>query len=530
MHRKSIAKRASVIAALTLLSSSFLAATAQVSVKTASGTLEGSAEKGVYAFKGVPYAAPPIGDLRWRSPQPVTGWAGVRKAQEFGPSCMQYKSGERLPWTTEFMVQNKISEDCLYLNIWTPKLNSTAKLPVILFIHGGGYVEGSAAVDVYAGENLAAKGALVVTINYRLGVFGFLAHPELTAESGHHSSGDYAVQDQIAALQWVNQNIAPFGGDPRNITIWGQSAGAGSVANLIASPLAAGLFEHAQGDSGFGIAGLPVTPFNAAEANGVKFAEEHHAGSIKELRAVSAADLIGDPSQASPSAGFRFGPIVEGWILPDTPNNMNEKGSDNDVPVITGYQAGDAALFTPKLESLDAYHQYVQKRYGASASEFEKLYPVRNMEDLKSAISLSGQERDRVSMYLWASARAKSHHTPVYTYYFDRGIPWPQHPEFGAFHTGEIPYFFLNLKVLDRPWERIDSDLAAEVSSYLLNFSKKGDPNGTGLPHWPRINSQEPQTMELGVRSGPMPLADKAKLEFWVNYFNSPSGKNASPF
>jgi para-nitrobenzyl esterase len=164
---------------------------------------------------------------------------------------MQYKSGERLPWTTEFMVQNKISEDCLYLNIWTPKLNSTAQLPVILFIHGGGYVEGSGAVDVYAGENLAAKGALVVTINYRLGVFGFLAHPELTAESGHHSSGDYGVQDQIAALQWVNQNIAPFGGDPRNITIWGQSAGAGSVANLIASPLAAGLFEYAQGDSGF---------------------------------------------------------------------------------------------------------------------------------------------------------------------------------------------------------------------------------------------------------------------------------------
>jgi para-nitrobenzyl esterase len=218
-------------------------------------------------------------------------------------------------------------------------------------------------------------------------------------------------------------------------------------------------------------------------------------------------------------------------VLPDTPNNMNAKGNDNDVAVITGYQAGDSGMlsFQP-IATLDAYHKMAQQRYGDMAAEFEKLYPVSNVDEIKAAVAASGQDRGRVSMYLWASARAKSHHQPVYTYFFDRAIPWPQHPEFGAFHTGEIPYFFLNLKKLDRPWESQDTQLANQVSSYLLNFARKGDPNGPGLTPWPRVNPSRPQTMELGAPSGAMPLADAAKVDFWTRYFHSPVSKNASPF
>jgi para-nitrobenzyl esterase len=527
MRRKTIGKR--VLSVAFLVSASMAMAGAQVRVKTAQGTLEGTSEGGVIAFKGVPFAAPPVGDLRWRAPQPPAAWTGVRKAEQFRASCMQYKAGERLPWTREFMVQNEIGEDCLYLNVWTPRAGASANLPVIVFIHGGGFTEGSGAVEVYGGGNLAAKGAVVVTINYRLGVFGFLAHPELTAESEHHSSGNYGLLDQIAALRWIRANIAQFGGDPRRVAIWGQSAGAFSVAALVASPVAAGLFERAQADSGVGVAGLPMSNLNDAEQNGVKFATEHHAASIKDLRALPADALIPDP-KAGMAAAFRFAPVVDGWVLPDTPNNMNAKGNDNDVSFLTGYQAGDSALFFQPIKTLDDYHKMIQQRYGEMAAELEKLYPVTRDEDIRKGMTAAGQDRNRVSMYLWASERVGSHHQPVFTYYFDRAIPWPQHPEFGAFHTGEIPYFFLNLKMLDRPWEEEDTALANEVSSYLIDFASNGDPNGSGLPPWPRIDRNEPQTMELGVHSGPMPVADKEKTGFWIRYFNSPIGKNALPF
>jgi para-nitrobenzyl esterase len=411
-----------------LIATSCATACAQTRVQTTAGTIEGSTGNGIIAFKGVPYAAPPVGDLRWRAAQPPVAWQGIRKATEFGASCMQLKAGARLPWTEEFMVQNQISEDCLYLNIWTPKIAGDAKLPVIVFIHGGGFTEGSGAVEVYGGGNLAEKGVVVVTINYRLGAFGFLAHPELTAESEHQASGNYGLSDQVAALQWVNANIAKFGGDPHNVTIWGQSAGAFSVAAMVATPLTAGLFQHAQADSGLGISSIPMTKLSDAEQNGVKFAEEHHAASIKELRALPAEAIVSDPTAGGTPTGtpaLRFSPIVDGWVLPDTPNNMNAKGSDNDVAVITGYQAGDSAMFGPKVTTLDDYRQMIQKHYGEMAAEFEKIYPVSKVEDIKAATAQSGQERGRVSMFLWASARVKSHKSPVFTYFFDRGIPWP---------------------------------------------------------------------------------------------------------
>ena len=502
-------------------------------VQTAQGKLSGLSvpNSTVTVFKGIPFAAPPVGNLRWRAPQPAPVWKGVRKADEFGASCMQLKAGERLPWTKEFMVQNQVSEDCLFLNIWTPRLKAGANLPVILFIHGGGFGEGSGAIEIYNGTNLAATDAVVVTINYRLGVFGFLAHPELTAESERHASGNYGLLDQIAALQWVKANIAPFGGDPHKVTIWGQSAGAFSVAALLASPLGSNLFERAQADSGLGTAAIPMLPLATAEQNGLRFATEHHAASLQELRALPAEALLPDPKSMG---GLRFAPIVDGWVLPDTPNNLNANGKDNDVPVVTGYQAGDSMMFAQSAKTPEEYDAAAHRRYGEMAAEFESLYPAHNAQEIAAMTAASGRDRNRVSMFLWASARAKSHRQPVFTYFFVRGIPWPQHPEFGAFHSGELPYFFRNLKMLDRPWQQIDETLAANASAYLVHFAANGDPNGAGLAHWPRVapdwSQARPQVMELGEKTGAMPVADGAKVDFWTRYFNSSVSKNSSPF
>ena len=495
---------------------------------TASGDLSGAQSKpsGVISFKGIPFAAPPVGELRWKPPAPVQPWKGVRNAIDFGSACMQRIHGDFLPWTAEFLTHNKVSEDCLYLNVWTPKLSAGAKLPVIVFIHGGAFSEGAGDIAVYDGEQLASTGIVMVTINYRLGVFGFFAHPELTAESDHHSSGNYALLDQIAALRWVKANISAFGGDPHRVTIWGQSAGAFSVNALIASPLAAGLFQRAIADSGIGIASLPMSNLKAAEESGVKFAAAHHASSLKELRAVPAEDMLPGPQDSSHGSS----PIVDGWVLPDTPQALGSRGVDNDIPVITGYQANDGVLFVPPVPTVEAFNQLAQRQYGEMADEFKRLYPVKTADEAKPVLFQSIRDRDRVSGYLWATRRAKNHHQPVFTYFFDRAVPWPQHPEFGAFHSGELPYFFSNLKIFDRPWEQIDHEISKTSIAYLGSFAANGNPNSGNLPKWPVVDAQAPATMEIGSRIGAMPLADKERLDFWMRYFDSPAGSHAPPF
>ncbi|MGC2161258.1 MAG: carboxylesterase family protein [Silvibacterium sp.] len=497
-------------------------------VMTHYGAVSGEVEpvSHVSSFKGLPFAAPPVGDLRWRPPVPPAAWKGVRDGSHFDASCMQRVHGDSLPWTKEFLVQNQVSEDCLYLNVWTARTATNANLPVIVFIHGGGFVEGSGAIAVYDGTHLARTGAVVVTINYRLGVFGFLAYPGLTAESRHHSSGNYALLDQIAALKWVQGNIRAFGGDPHRVTIWGQSAGAFSVGALLASPEAKGLFQRAQADSGLGIVSLPVPSLAVAEQEGLRFAAEHHANSLSELRAISAEDLLPGPGDHF----LRFEPIVDGWVLPAAPNALNRSGGDNDVPVITGYQANDGWLFSPPIHSAADYDALVRRLYGSMSGEFERVYPASSLAQMQQTIVESNRDRDRVSMFLWASERMQHHKGPVYTYFFDRGIPWPQHPEFGAFHTGEIPYFFRNLDALDRPWEPVDQEVSRIASSYLKAFAARGNPNAPVLPQWPAVNPGAPQTMEIGAKTQVMPLADPARYQFWVRYFHSPEGKNAPPF
>lgn len=480
----------------------------------------------ISSFKGIPFAAPPVGDLRWRPPIPPAAWTGVREAAQFGASCMQHVHGTFGPWTPAFLVQNKVSEDCLYLNVWTPRVSARAKLPVIVFIPGGGFVEGSGEVPVYNGAHLASTGLVIVTINYRLGALGFLAYPGLTAESPHHSSGDYGILDQIAALKWVKNNIRAFGGNPKNVTIWGQSAGAFSVGVLLDSPLAHGLFERAQADSGLGITGHSVS-LAAAEQEGVKFAAEHHASSLMQLRAIPAAELLPAPGGSQ----LHFGVVVDGWALPNDPDAMNRTTAGNDVPVITGYEANDYWLATRPLHSVADYNTLVAYLYGAMADRFKQLYPPGDtLAQMQKSIVESSRDRERVSMFLWASRRLEHHKGPVFTYFFDRAIPWPQHLEFGAFHSGELPYFFCNLHVLNRPWKSQDRETSLTASSYLKYFAASGDPNGSGLPEWPAVNPAEPSTMEIGTRTGPMLVASKARYAFWVKYFYSPEAEHAPVF
>ena len=480
-------------------------------VKTDSGSLEGTTmPSGIRVFKGIPYAAPPIGDLRWRPPQPPAKWDSMRKADKFSDSCMQSLRRTGYPWTKEFMVQNEASEDCLCLNVWTGAKAASEKRPVLVWMHGGAFYEGSGEIITYDGEELAKKGVIVVTINYRLGIFGFYTHPELTKESPQHASGNYGLLDCVAALQWVQKNIAAFGGDPGRVTIAGQSAGAAAVHTLTASPLAKGLFQRAIAESGSGV-DRRTKELAASEQDGVKWAETKGATSLKELRAKSAADLMG---------GARFGPVVDGWFLPADTAAIFAQGKQNDVPMLTGLTAdeGSSNAAYGKVKAED-FTKQVQQRFGAQADAFLKLYPSNDQTQSGLAQKQSARDQGLISMYLWATERAKTSQAKAYTYYFTRGIPWPDHPEFGAFHTGDLPYFFATLKHLDRPWEAVDRKLSEAASSYWANFAKTGNPNGKGLPNWPAFEATQQVTMELGEKVGARPVAEKEKLTFFTQYF-----------
>jgi para-nitrobenzyl esterase len=471
-------------------------------VQTKSGKVKGAVNDNgtVVSFKGIPYAAPPVGDLRWREPQPPPVWDGIRDATGFCASCIQNRVYSHLPngpWTEEFMVQDSISEDCLFLNIWTPAKSASDKLSILVYIHGGAFTEGSGSIDVYDGEELAKKGIIVITINYRLGVLGFLAHPELTAESPNHVSGNYGFLDQMAALRWIRENIAAFGGDPTRVTISGQSAGAASVSALIISPLAKGLFCGAITQSGTSFAGghMGSRTLGDGERQGVEFAESKGASTIAELRAIPALELIArDPR----SQGFRFGGVLDGYFQTGDAKDIFAAGRQNDTPFMTGMNADET--------------QY----RGSTGKDFGKLYPSGSKEEKAAAVKLAGQEQGMLNTWLWLEFRAKTAKTKGWEYYFDRAIPWPEHPEFGAFHTGEVPYVFNNLKMLrGHKMEKTDSVVADRMSSYWVNFVRNGDPNGPDLPLWEPYEGNKHEVMKLGEHMGMVPICpDDERCEF----------------
>ena len=490
-------------------------------VKTESGLLAGmpSSDGSVRAYKGVPFAAPPVGSLRWRAPKSPATWQGIRNAREFSASCIQTIVDERKPWTYEFMTHTPISEDCLYLNVWTAANNSNERRPVFFWMHGGGYTEGTGAVPVYDGEALARKGLVVVTVNYRLGVLGFLSHPELSRESDHNASGNYGTLDQIAALEWVQKNIAAFGGDPNRVTIAGQSAGANSVHNLTASPLAKRLFHRAIAESGSGVvANNRTLTLAEAEKAGVQFSESKGARSLAELRAMSWQDLVGGTRSGNAS---NFRTVVDGWVLPETVESVFARGKQNDVPTLTGLTA-DEGSSAPDYGMIpaDAFVKQVRQRFGDLADAILKLYPFSSDEQAGMAEKMSAREQGRVSMYLWAASRAKTAKTKAFTYYWTHAEPGPDEKRYGAFHTSEVPYVFNTLSKSSRPWTAADRKIAETLGAYWANFAATGDPNGKGLPLWPAFTVTVPQTMELGEKFGTHSVADTAKIDLFTQYFS----------
>jgi para-nitrobenzyl esterase len=492
----------------------------QQPVRTETGLIQGIAgsDSAVMMFKGIPFAAPPVGDLRWRGPKPAAHWSGVRRADQFGASCIQTIVEERKPWTYEFMTHTPISEDCLYLNVWSAAQSAGEKRPVFVWLYGGGYTEGSSAVPVYDGERLARRGLVVVTVNYRLGVFGFLAHPELTKESDHNASGNYGTLDQIAALQWVQMNIAAFGGDPGRVTIAGQSAGANSVHNLVASPLAKGLFHRAIAESGSGVTSNNRTAtLEEAEKGGLKFAESRGAKSIAALRAISWQDLVSG-TRTGNSSNFR--PIVDGWVLPETLETVTTRGLQNDVPTLTGLNADEGSSSADYgMVRASEFTQQIRKRFGEMAEEFLKLYPFGSDQQAGDMEKTSAREQGLISMYLWAAHRARTGQTKAFTYYWTHPEPGPDQQRYGAFHTSEVPYVFDSLRESKRPWTDADHKLADLLGSYWFNFAVTGDPNGPGLPQWPAFDEKQHQTMGLGDHSGARSIASKAKIDFFARYF-----------
>jgi para-nitrobenzyl esterase len=508
-------------------------------VKVTGGQVSGVPGKdaSIVAFKGIPFAAPPVGSLRWRAPQPVAPWQGVRKAGQFSPSCMQRIVQASGQWTYEFMTHNEVSEDCLYLNVWTPAKSAGAKLPVYVNIYGGGFNEGSAAVPVYDGEGLARKGVVTVSFNYRVGALGYLAYPELTKESSYHASGNYGELDQVAALEWVHANIASFGGDPTRVTIGGQSAGAMAVHDLIASPLAKGLFHGGvmqSGNNGIGgAAGGPVIALHTlaeAEAAGVRFAESRGAHSLAELRALTWQQLTAQatPSVTTPPAGgrgasFSAAPIVDGYFLPLEEMQAVAQRKHNDVPVLAGCTLGELGAGggmggggrQGPAATLEAYQAQARQQYGDLAEDFLKLYPAASDQEVAVVRAQATRDRALSGMYLWAKQRNKTSRNKAFLYLWDHTLPGPNSERLGAFHTADVPYILNTLDMSDRPFTEADHKAAAMMSSYWANFTKNGDPNGPGLPVWAPVGDK-PEIMEVGDNNGPVPAASSAaRSAFW---------------
>ncbi len=438
----------------------------------------------------------------------------MRQANQFGANCIQklFPSGiEGGPWTKEYVVDSAepFSEDCLFLNVWTPATTADAKLPVFFWIHGGGFNQGSGSILTHDGAALASRGIIVVSVNYRVGPFGLLAHPELTVESGTPSSGNYTIADLIAGLGWVRDNIAAFGGDPARVTIAGQSAGAGAVHSLVASPLAKGLFAGAIAQSGSGRRGQPLT-LDQAEANGEEFARRAGAKTLAELRALSADDV----QAVDLSEGLRFRPIVDGVINPLSPSDAQTQGKYNDTPFLTGFTADEgSSSATYGQATLKQLETSIREAYGARAAKVLAAYSAADDAAAAEASKLLARERTLASLYDWAVDRLATSKHPVYAYLYTHPEPGPDAARFGAFHSSDLPYVFNTLdRSPGRTFTDHDHEIANQMGSYWINFIATGDPNGSDSPAWPKVDAENKQIMELGGRFAPRAAVAEEKL------------------
>ena len=460
------------------------------------GKLKGVAETGatpIQIFRGVPFAAPPVADLRWREPRPVVPWSGIRQATEFGPRCMQQ------PLFSDMMFRSAAtSEDCLYLNVWTPaKVDGSPnhKLPVLMYIYGGGFMAGDSSEKRYDGAALARCGIVVVTMNYRLGVFGFFAHPELTAGSPHHASGNYGLLDQVAAIAWVKRNIAAFGGNPNRITIGGESAGSISVSALMASPLSRGEIAGAIGESGAMMQKLTPHPLAEAESKGAAFAQSIGASTLAALRTMPADKLLAAQGAAKDTA---FDPVIDGYFLTEPPSVTFSHGKAAHVPLLVGSNSQEApgsTVFGDGAPTITNYRGGLIRLLGDKADAVFALYPARTDADvLPIATALASDDFLALPTWKWFDLQRRRG-APTYYYYFTRVRPRfvadtsGDPPPWGAVHSAEIEYALGNLDT--NPlyvWTDDDRKVSSTMSAYFANFIKTGNPNGRNLPLWPKAS------------------------------------------
>jgi para-nitrobenzyl esterase len=487
-------------------------------------------------FLGIPYAAPPVGPLRWRPPAPATRWDGVRPATRFGPRCVQ---PSRAPSSIGYWGPELESEDCLYLNVWTAVESADQRRPVMVWFHGGAFYLGAASIPLFDGEALARRGVVVVTVNYRLGRLGFLAHPALSREAGG-ASGNYGLMDQMAALEWVKRNIATFGGDPDCITIFGQSAGSISVACLMAAQAAAGLFHRAIGQSGGAFGPLGETTdtgdsmqtLEAAERAGAGWAKQMNAKDADALRELSAeavqlaaTEKPLDPSQSGRGDFDTYFPVVDGKLLSTSPYETFSAGDQHQIPLITGFTANEAATM-PGAADLRSFEAKARSEFGDMAAHFLELFAAQTDDEARDISKEAfGYRNFMWQNWSWARLHSASG-LPVYHYRYEQEPPIPpdadyyeNEPEkFHAFHGSEIPYIFGTLAKRNWPWREADLRLSETIAGYWVRFARSGDPNGAGQPTWERFDPARSNFLSIGVGS-PVTKRHQEKLEFWEAWY-----------
>jgi para-nitrobenzyl esterase len=515
-------KRVFLIAAALLFAASANAEIREADVT--GGKVAGVAANGIVSFKGIPFAAPPVGELRWRAPQPVVPWTGIREVSKFAPACVQDEM-----FAAVFGAPRGVSEDCLYLNVWTPATSATDRLPVMVWIYGGGFVIGQTSVPAYDGTRLAEKGVVMVSVSYRVGAFGFLAHPELSKESGK-GSGNFGLQDQIAGLKWVKDNIAKFGGNPNRVTIFGESAGGISVSMLAASPAAKGLFQQAISESGgsFGgprtgnEGGLNVPPLEIAEANGQRFLARLGATTIAAARALG-PDKIMAAQGAGVAATNSFWPVFDGDVLPGDQYELYLARKFNDTPVLIGTNSDEGALFAQGPVTAAQFEQQLRASMGKHADAILAAYPhATDAEAFTSTKNFFREASFAWHTWAWAMLQTEKGRGKAFVYYFDHRTP--QSPN-GSNHGSEIAYVF---RTLGQPGASFgppapirpeDTTMAELMCTYWTNFARTGDPNGPGLPQWPAFSAKDQRVMHFDSSPSARPVPNIEQIKAFDAYY-----------
>ena len=486
------------------------------------GKVKGVVQDRVASFKGIPFAAPPVGDLRWKAPQAVVPWEGVRMADAFAAGPMQNKDlAARLMGNT-----GPLSEDCLYLNVWTAARDAHERRPVMVWIYGGAFITGMSSLPMYDGRHLAERGVVLVSLAYRVGPFGFLAHPDLSKESGH-GSGCYGLQDQVAALRWVQENIAQFGGDPNNVTIFGESAGGISVNMLTIVPAARGLFQRAISESGGSMtpiktgneAGEHVVSLVSAEKTGADFFKKLGVSDLKSARAASAEAVQN-------AVGSLFWPVPDGATLPGDAYWLYEAGKYNDTPVLAGINSDEGALFVHGEVSPENFEQQIRRHYGPAAEGILKAYPhATPAEAFKAAKDVFRETEFAWNTWTWANEERRKGTNKMYLYYFDRRSASAHD---GSSHAAEMEFVFHNLGIFFSTREPDDVALSTLMGSYWVNFATTGNPNGPGLPAWPAFDDQETVNIFSGGSATTGPLPDREQIRAFDAYYQWRRGQETN--